>query len=57
MTLVRQQPSVVGTKLLEGRAQELSFPDDAFDACVSHMAFDLVPDVDPQLGTQPSASQ
>jgi SAM-dependent methyltransferase len=46
LALARRRPSLAGAKLLEGRAQDLPFPDDAFDACVSHMAFMLMPDID-----------
>jgi ubiquinone/menaquinone biosynthesis C-methylase UbiE len=32
--------------LVQGTARELPFPDHAFDACVSHMAFMLMPEID-----------
>jgi len=34
------------TALVEGRAQQLPFADNAFDACVSHMAFMLMADIE-----------
>jgi SAM-dependent methyltransferase len=46
LALARQRPSLAGVKLLEGRAQDLPFPDGDFDACVSHMAFMLMSDID-----------
>ncbi|WP_020657465.1 class I SAM-dependent methyltransferase [Amycolatopsis benzoatilytica] len=39
------------TALVEGRAQQLPFADNAFDACVSHMAFMLMSDID-QVATE-----
>jgi ubiquinone/menaquinone biosynthesis C-methylase UbiE len=32
--------------LVQGTAREMPFPDRAFDACVSHMAFMLMPEID-----------
>ncbi|WP_245193171.1 class I SAM-dependent methyltransferase [Amycolatopsis alba] len=46
LALARQRPSLRGVPLTTGRAQELPFADDSFDACVSHMAFMLMPDID-----------
>ncbi|MFI6303249.1 class I SAM-dependent methyltransferase [Amycolatopsis thailandensis] len=46
LALARQRPSLHDAPLITGRAQELPFPDGGFDACVSHMAFMLMPDID-----------
>ncbi|EMD29544.1 class I SAM-dependent methyltransferase [Amycolatopsis azurea] len=46
LALARQRPSLHNVPLTTGRAQELPFPDGGFDACVSHMAFMLMPDID-----------
>lgn len=46
LALARQRPALHGVPLMTGRAQELPFPDGGFDACVSHMAFMLMPDID-----------
>ncbi|UKD51523.1 methyltransferase domain-containing protein [Amycolatopsis sp. FU40] len=42
LALARQRSAAVA----EGRAQQLPFADHAFDACVSHMAFMLMTDID-----------
>ncbi len=42
--LARQRPELVDAKLHHGRAQELPFEDDSYDAAVSHMAFMLMDD-------------
>ncbi|MFE0028125.1 class I SAM-dependent methyltransferase [Amycolatopsis sp. NPDC059021] len=46
LALARQRPSLADASLVEGRAQELPFSDSGFDACVSHMAFMLMPEID-----------
>ncbi|OLZ57658.1 class I SAM-dependent methyltransferase [Amycolatopsis keratiniphila] len=46
LLVARQRPSLAAATLLEGRAQALPFTDGAFDACVSHMAFMLMPEVE-----------
>jgi SAM-dependent methyltransferase len=46
LALARRRPELVGADLRVGRAQELPFADDAFDAVVSHMAFMLMSDVE-----------
>jgi SAM-dependent methyltransferase len=46
LALARQRSSLAGVPLLEGRAQELPFDAGSFDACVSHMAFMLMADID-----------
>ncbi|MDF9815414.1 methyltransferase domain-containing protein [Streptomyces sp. SPB162] len=46
LALARRRPALAGATLLEARAQDLPFPDDHFDACVSHMALMLMNDVD-----------
>ncbi|GAB3744685.1 class I SAM-dependent methyltransferase [Amycolatopsis oliviviridis] len=51
LALARQRPSLHGVPLTTGRAQELPFPDGGFDACVSHMAFMLMSDID-QVATE-----
>ncbi|MGW4221536.1 class I SAM-dependent methyltransferase [Streptomyces bacillaris] len=42
LALARRRPALFEAKLEEGRAQELPFADDSFDACVSHMALMLM---------------
>ncbi|MCM2426396.1 class I SAM-dependent methyltransferase [Streptomyces sp. RKAG337] len=46
LALARRRPALAGATLLEARAQDLPFPGDHFDACVSHMALMLMNDVD-----------
>ncbi|MGW1891594.1 class I SAM-dependent methyltransferase [Streptomyces sp. NPDC002004] len=46
LALARLRPALAGAALVEGRAQHLPFPDDDFDACVSHMALMLMADVE-----------
>lgn len=46
LALARRRPALAGTALVQARAQELPFPDRAFDACVSHMALMLMGDAD-----------
>ncbi|RSM52281.1 class I SAM-dependent methyltransferase [Amycolatopsis sp. WAC 01376] len=46
LALARQRPSLAEARLVEGRAQELPFSGNDFDACVSHMAFMLMPEID-----------
>jgi SAM-dependent methyltransferase len=46
LALARLRPALSGADLRCGRAQELPFPDAAFDAVVSHMAFMLMVDPD-----------
>ncbi|MFF4244644.1 class I SAM-dependent methyltransferase [Streptomyces sp. NPDC001822] len=46
VALARRRPALTGARLEEGRAQELPFPDDGFDACVSHMALMLMADIE-----------
>ncbi|MFI5831539.1 class I SAM-dependent methyltransferase [Streptomyces sp. NPDC051578] len=45
VALARRRPALRGAQLEEGRAQELPFADDGFDACVSHMALMLMSEV------------
>ncbi|MEV5176796.1 class I SAM-dependent methyltransferase [Streptomyces flaveolus] len=42
LALARRRPALSGARLEQGRAQELPFADDSFDACVSHMALILM---------------
>ncbi|MER8225596.1 methyltransferase domain-containing protein [Streptomyces sp. NPDC094143] len=42
LELARRRPALFEAKLEEGRAQELPFADNSFDACVSHMALMLM---------------
>jgi SAM-dependent methyltransferase len=42
LALARQRPALAAAALVEGRAQELPFPADSFDAVVSHMALMLM---------------
>ncbi|MFG3589465.1 class I SAM-dependent methyltransferase [Streptomyces sp. NPDC047990] len=42
LALARHRPALFEAELVEGRAQELPFGDDSFDACVSHMALMLM---------------
>ncbi|MFI5899742.1 class I SAM-dependent methyltransferase [Streptomyces cyaneofuscatus] len=51
VALARRRPGLGGATLLEGRAQDLPFADDSFDACVSHMALMLMGDIE-QVITQ-----
>jgi SAM-dependent methyltransferase len=44
--LARRRPELVDADLRVGRAQELAFADDSFDAVVSHLAFMLMSDVE-----------
>ncbi|MFB7268144.1 class I SAM-dependent methyltransferase [Streptomyces nojiriensis] len=46
LALARRRPALAEAKLEEGRAQELSFADDSFDACVSHMALMLMGEIE-----------
>ncbi|MFC4086810.1 class I SAM-dependent methyltransferase [Amycolatopsis samaneae] len=46
LALARRRPSLAEVRLVEARAQDLPFPSGEFDACVSHMAFMLMPDAD-----------
>ncbi|WP_079102449.1 class I SAM-dependent methyltransferase [Streptomyces sp. TP-A0356] len=46
LAMARRRPALSGAALVEGRAQELPFADDGFDACVSHMALMLMSDMD-----------
>ncbi|WP_204164141.1 class I SAM-dependent methyltransferase [Streptomyces sp. CS090A] len=46
LALARRRPGLGGATVLEGRAQDLPFADDSFDACVSHMALMLMGDVE-----------
>lgn len=46
LDLARRRTSLSGTRLVRGRAQELPFADDSFDACVSHMALMLMGDLE-----------
>ncbi|MFJ3084900.1 class I SAM-dependent methyltransferase [Streptomyces sp. NPDC086838] len=46
LELARARPALRGADLRQGRAQELPFADDSFDAVVSHMALMLMHDVD-----------
>ncbi|MFI1176612.1 class I SAM-dependent methyltransferase [Streptomyces melanogenes] len=42
LALARRRPALSDARLEEGRAQELPFAEDSFDACVSHMALMLM---------------
>lgn len=42
LTRAARRPELAGTVLAQGRAQQLPFPANSFDACVSHMAFMLM---------------
>jgi SAM-dependent methyltransferase len=46
LSLARRRPALADAALVQARAQELPFPDRAFDACVSHMALMLMGDAD-----------
>ncbi|WP_028799751.1 class I SAM-dependent methyltransferase [Streptomyces sp. 142MFCol3.1] len=46
LALARRRPALSGARLEEGRAQALPFPDDSFDACVSHMALMLMAEIE-----------
>ncbi|MFI1466297.1 class I SAM-dependent methyltransferase [Streptomyces wuyuanensis] len=46
LALARRRPALAEAKLEEGRAQELPFADDSFDACVSHMALMLMSEIE-----------
>ncbi|SEL39592.1 class I SAM-dependent methyltransferase [Streptacidiphilus jiangxiensis] len=46
LEIARRRPELADAHLHHGRAQQLPFPDDRFDAVVSHMAFMLMADVD-----------
>ncbi|MEU5087336.1 methyltransferase domain-containing protein [Streptomyces sp. NPDC021356] len=46
LTLARGRPALAGAAVVQARAQELPFPDTAFDACVSHLALMLMSDAD-----------
>ncbi|MFF4388136.1 class I SAM-dependent methyltransferase [Streptomyces sp. NPDC001552] len=46
LALARRRPALSAAKLEEGRAQELPFADDSFDACVSHMALMLMSEIE-----------
>ncbi|WUS97169.1 methyltransferase domain-containing protein [Streptomyces sp. NBC_00708] len=46
LALAHARPALRGADLRQGRAQELPYADDSFDAVVSHMALMLMRDVD-----------
>ncbi len=46
LALARQRPELRDADLRAGRAQQLPFPDNSFDAVVSHMALMLMAEVD-----------
>ncbi|MEU9985270.1 methyltransferase domain-containing protein [Streptomyces sp. NPDC048045] len=46
LALARRRPALRGARLEEGRAQELPFADDSFDACVSHLALMLMGEIE-----------
>ena len=46
LALARRRPALSEAKLEKGRAQELPFADDNFDACVSHMALMLMSEIE-----------
>ena len=46
LALARMRPALASADLRQGRAQELPFADNSFDAVVSHMALMLMYDVD-----------
>jgi SAM-dependent methyltransferase len=46
LALARRRPELVRADLRLGHAQELPFPDDSFDAAVSHMALMLMSDIE-----------
>jgi ubiquinone/menaquinone biosynthesis C-methylase UbiE len=46
LAIARRRPALARADLRQGRAQELPFPDDSFDAVTSHMALMLMHDVE-----------
>jgi SAM-dependent methyltransferase len=46
LALARRRPALAGARLEEARAQALPFADDSFDACVSHLAFMLMGEIE-----------
>jgi SAM-dependent methyltransferase len=46
LALARRRPALSGARLEQGRAQQLPFADDSFDACVSHMALMLMGEIE-----------
>ncbi|MFE6690164.1 class I SAM-dependent methyltransferase [Streptomyces sp. NPDC057743] len=46
LALARRRPALSDARLEEGRAQELPFADDSFDACVSHLALMLMGEIE-----------
>ncbi|MBP2472596.1 SAM-dependent methyltransferase [Crossiella equi] len=46
LAAARARPALAQARLLLGRAQEMPFPADSFDACVSHMALMLMAELD-----------
>ncbi|MCS0600360.1 class I SAM-dependent methyltransferase [Streptomyces sp. LP11] len=46
LALARRRPALSTAALAEARAQYLPFPDDGFDACVSHLALMLMADIE-----------
>ncbi|THA86319.1 class I SAM-dependent methyltransferase [Streptomyces sp. A0592] len=46
LALARSRPALSEARLEAGRAQELPFPDNGFDACVSHMALMLMGEIE-----------
>ncbi|MFI5973184.1 class I SAM-dependent methyltransferase [Streptomyces sp. NPDC051452] len=49
LSLARRRPALSSAVLVEARAQLLPFPDDGFDACVSHLTLMLMADVEQVL--------
>ncbi|WP_274911255.1 class I SAM-dependent methyltransferase [Streptomyces sp. WZ-12] len=46
LALARRRPALSGARLEQGRAQELPFADDSFDACAAHLALMLMGEIE-----------